>query len=95
MKEPYSTLFLGMPISAEFRSAMSQGKNHLHKHYLGDNYLQEIELHGVTYIGKNADEQVDLPKLISMQEHIYSLLRTITPDFPFKDYPLELIPIRT
>lgn len=82
-------------MTAAYRAALVEGKNHLHKLYLDDNYLSEIELHGITYIGKNADELVDLPKLLSMQEHIYSLLRNITPDFPFKEHPLELIPIRT
>lgn len=94
MTQPYSTLFFGMPLTAEFHAAVDPSKNHLYQLYLKDDYLTEINILGTTYIGKPSEELIDLTELKSMQEHIYSLLKNIAPSYPFKEQPLQLIPIR-
>lgn len=94
MTQPYSTLFLGMPLSTEFRAALDPSKQNLYQHYLKDGYLSEKVINGTTYIGKLSEELIDLPQLVSMQEHINSLLKNVAPQFSYKENPLQLIPIR-
>jgi hypothetical protein len=94
MTQVYSTLFLGIPLTKELRLILDISQNQLYEHYLAEGFLSEIVIHGTTYIGKLSEDLVDLPQLVSMQDHINSLLKNVAPQFPFKENTLQLIPIR-
>lgn len=94
MVQSYTTLFFGMPFTAEFQAAIDSSKMHLYQLYLKEGYFDEMVVHGIRYIGKPSDELIELQELISMQEHIYSLLKNVAPSFPFNENPLQLIPVR-
>lgn len=94
MVQAYSILFLGMPLTAAFQTALNQGNSHLYDVYLKDDYLRVVNINGVSYIGKFGEEIIDFAELIKMQDHIYSLLRNIAPEYAYKEHPLELVPYR-
>ncbi|MFI0434143.1 MAG: hypothetical protein ACH350_00250 [Parachlamydiaceae bacterium] len=53
-------------------------------------YLQLVVNQGVEYLGKYLGQSVDMATVDLSSSHIYSVLRKLVPDFPYKDHPLVL-----
>jgi len=87
-------LFFGFPIGAAFASALQNLNPEITALFIReeDAYLQEVYYRERRYIGKYIGHKTELANLELLEANIYSILKKLVPDFPYKDEPLILFP---
>lgn len=88
-------LFLGIPVDALLAEKLAIIPPQILQLYIceGDNYLQKIEDHGISYLGKHIENCVELSSLQLLEANVYSLLKKIVPDYPYHATPLVILAI--
>ncbi len=88
-------IFLGFPLDDACAAALEGLDPAFKKLYIQDDaaYLQEIVHNEQRYLGKIVMQTESLDALELLQDNIYSLLKKLVPDYPFRDEPLQLFPI--
>lgn len=86
-------LFLGFPVDSLYRSLIDRADSALVSLFLQDSgeYLQQIDHEGITYYGKLFDKAT-LHDLELLENHIFSLLRKLVPDYAYEETSLYLLP---
>lgn len=89
-------LFLGFPVDDLYSKQLDQVNPNLVKAFIQENedYLTETHYNEMRFIGKVVGEIIALPQLELLEQNVYSLLKKIVPDFPYKEVPLYLFPIK-
>lgn len=89
-----SQLFLGFPVTKDFLCQLDQIPSPLKNAFISHqscDYLQQIENNGQIYLGKPLGSIIPTSCLDSLELHIYSLLKKLIPDHPYKTHPLSLL----
>lgn len=88
-------LFLGFPLHSTYQISLEKSSPALRNLFIQNNsdYLCQIEYKGIVYLGKPAGSIVDVQRLESLEENIYSLLRRLVPEYAYEQTPLLLFPI--
>lgn len=94
MKMPKYELFLGFPVEKGFSQALEGVDDKVKEAFIkgGEHYLTEVQSGKTKYLGRFIGAKCDLQKLHNVEDNIYSLLKRLTPDFPFNKTPLKLFP---
>lgn len=90
------TLFLGFPVDVAYAKALASANPQLLQLFLSaghSDYLTEVVHGGLRYIGKSSGEMSSIAQIELLQNNIYSLLRKLTPQYPFTQVPLTLLAI--
>lgn len=93
MTFPLPILFLGFPVSPDFARLLSKANPHVVSLFIqkGEGeYLQEMIFKEKIYLGKSVANLTDFSELELLEKHIYSILKKLVPDYPFKENPLVL-----
>lgn len=98
IKSTYSysqQLFLGFPLEKDFVELLNQINPYLRDLFIKKNgdYLQEIDFNQINYLGKYAGFIIDSQALEQLEDHIYSLLKKLVPNYPYHKGNLVLFPI--
>lgn len=91
-----TALFLGFPLSAAYQKELEgvpSAERELFIQNQDSSYLQRVESEGAIYLGKFLGSSIEMSALDSYHSHIYSLLKKLVPDFPYKQQPLVLLAI--
>lgn len=95
MPLPTFKLFLGFPVDDSLLGSLAQVDEAVKDFFIqqGDCYLQKVtNAKGMVYLGKFVGEKANLQELHAVEANIYSLLKRMTPDFPFEQTALRLFP---
>lgn len=87
-----TSLFLGFPVEGLFALAFQSIPLEMRALFIrpeGD-FLHEHTRKGVRYLGKEVDSITNLADLELLQNHIYSVLKKLLPDYPCASTPLLL-----
>jgi len=95
MTLPVYQLFLGFPVDENLSKMLDSLDEGIKSLFFQDNeqYLQSVAHKDLLYIGKFVGVKSDMQTLHSLEENIYSILRRVAPNFPYKETPLRLFPI--
>lgn len=85
-------LFFGVSVEESLKAAFQT--NSAYSHYIQEGYLQEHNLYGNHYVGKQIGDKTHLEELLKLQEHIRSLIVKLSSDPSTNNLSLYLIPIR-
>lgn len=88
-------LFLGFPVDADFARELDKIRPEVLGQFIqnGEPYLQEICFHSTRYLGKFAGKGSHLSDLDLLDTNIYSILKKLVPQYPYKDTSLVLFPV--
>jgi hypothetical protein len=86
-------LFLGLTQDLLFQKELKQANPYYVNLIIGKpEYLHILHYQENQYLGKFFDGYPSLDQIVDLEKHLLSLLRILTPCYPFKDNPLKLIP---
>lgn len=88
-------LFLGFLLTEPFLAQFNLVSSDLKSVFIHPQYLQLIQLEGQTYLGKYLGARVEYPALELMQANIYSLLRRLIYDYPYEQFSLVLLAVKS
>lgn len=88
-------LFFGYPVQGLFSDLFHQiPKNKLALFVRdGDAYLQQLDVDGVTYLGKYINGVISVDELEMMRKNLYSHLNRMVSGYPFEETQLMLHPV--
>lgn len=87
-----TALFFGFPVEGLFALAFQSVSLEMRALFIrpeGD-FLRQHTRKGVLYLGKEVDSITNLADLELLQNHIYSVLKKLLPDYPCTSTPLLL-----
>lgn len=86
-------LFLGFPISDDFRSRLNGVNPHLFDRFVneGSEYLREVEHDGIKYLGKFVGGILETGRSELLETNIFSMIKRLVPDFSYDDTSLVLL----
>lgn len=85
-------LFLGFSPDECFQRELKKANPYFISLMIGKkDYLQAVEHQGKQYLGKIFESHPTLDQIHDTERHLLSLLQTLTPNYPFKDHPPQLI----
>lgn len=90
-----SRLFFGFLVEDSFARQLALVADDL-KNFIVQNedpYLHKISHEGKVYLGKYVESELNLAALQLVETNIFSLLKKLIPDYPYRDSELFLIPI--
>lgn len=90
-----SRLFFGFLAEGVFAAKLSLVADDLKSFIIQnqDPYLYRISHEGKVYLGKYVESELTITDLQLVESNIFSLLRKLLPDYPYRDVELFLIPI--
>lgn len=88
-------LFLGFPLDSSFISALGKLDPREVGVFIrdGDQYLQEVTYREQRYLGKYVGEMSSIESLELIESNVFSLLKKLIPDYPYKEVSLSLFPV--
>lgn len=90
-----SQLFFGFPVDSTYQALLDKKSPSLLSLFIKDHpdYLYYIEERGTRYLGKKIGPRLEVSKLDLNQNHIYSLLKRLVPEYPYETIPLALFAV--
>lgn len=86
-----ATLFLGFSIDPAFQLSLKTANPHLVSLLTsGGDYLQKFSTGGQDFLGKEISCAPNLEELESLEANLISLLKKLSPDYPFHINPPKL-----
>lgn len=77
-------LFLGFSPDTLFRRELEQINPYLRALFVGkEEYLEKVTFQGRDYLGKYLSSYPTLEDLDNLEKHLLSLLKQLTPSYPF------------
>lgn len=89
-------LFFGLLVNEEFANHLSKVNPDLLALFIQnkEDYLSDITVENMRFIGKYIDKAVDLTSLELLQLNIYSIVKRILPEYTCENNPLILFPLQ-
>lgn len=88
------SLFLGFPVDPSYIAQVNSQILELFLRSRNDEYLHEVFHEGIRYFGKFAGQVSNVADLGLLQKNIYSLLKKLSPDYPYEQTPLVLFVVQ-
>lgn len=89
-------LFLGYPITGALEQELGRVNPALLPLFTqgGDEYLVDLQVEGVRYLGKHLGPMSDLGELELAERNIVSLMKRLLPTYPFQEQSLTLLSLQ-
>ncbi len=93
----HPSIFIGLSLNDAVKKALSAIPAEKLALYVGKEegsdalYLEQVEAFGHSFLGKRVGNRLNLGSIFSFETNIYSILHIIAPDFPFHQYPLNVV----
>ncbi len=85
-------LFLGFAGDQLFQKELNKANATLRSLLIGKkDYLEEVNCEGKSWLGKHLAEFPTLEEIEGMEKHLVSLLKKLTPNYPFSENPPRLV----